>query len=223
MKICPYCGKEHPDGSSVCEIDGNPLVSPSPQLQIHSVDASKQQDSGISRALSVLGFSLLSGFCGVGLANIILGLVANGNTHFKNNGDRLGFIADHKFILVIAGSIGFVAGFLISLSVAKSDSKTRAAIEKKYVGRRGRFRIYFAVPMLVTVWFLILFGKLFSFGTERGTYIGLGIFMAIVALSLFLYDRIPARLIIPISIIAWLLLILTGVWFSIHPPHMVRY
>jgi hypothetical protein len=27
MKQCPYCGKEYPDSSTVCELDANPLTS----------------------------------------------------------------------------------------------------------------------------------------------------------------------------------------------------
>jgi len=62
MKRCTYCGKDYPDETIACPIDGNPLEAvqqstPSPQVEIAAV----QRRNPVTRAAKVSGVILLLG------------------------------------------------------------------------------------------------------------------------------------------------------------------
>jgi hypothetical protein len=218
MKTCSYCGKEYPDDAVVCELDQQPLVFSKSKPLTHSSNAPKRhQPITASRILSVFGFSVLSGLCGIGLTSVVLGVVANHNPHFKDNGDRLGFLADNATIFVIGGIVGFIVGLVVSLKVAKANPKTEEEIERKYVGGAGRVRIYFGAPIfIIAVLGKMFFEKLLSAaGTETGTWLAFGVALAIFMTGLVLYERIPAKFIIPIGIIGWLLTIAMALCFTV--------
>jgi len=88
--------------------------------------------------------------------------------------------------------------------IAKAGSETAQAMKKKYVGSGGRLKIYFGAPMFFTALGAVLFGEklLWKAGNATGAYLGLGCFLAIVGVSLYLFDRIPKTLIVPIGIMA---------------------
>jgi hypothetical protein len=56
------------------------------------------------------------------------------------------------------------------------------------------------------------------FGEKYFVYVALGIVLAITAVSLFLYDRIPKRFIIPIGIVGWMLILSLVIWFFFFGP-----
>ena len=153
--------------------------------------------------LSVVGFSVLAAFCGVGVAWIVVGILANA---FKSHGDQL--VAGCMPTLIAGGVLGFVAGLVVSIRAAKSDPKTEQKIEKKYIGKGGRVQIYFGAPMFVIAACTPILERLSHIlGNRIAIYVYLGFALAIIAVSLFLYDRIPERFIIPVGIIGWLLVV----------------
>jgi hypothetical protein len=172
MKKCPYCGKEYPDDAVVCELDQNPLASPKSNGARINLSKShlKQQPITTTRILSVFGFSVLSGLCGVGLTSVVLGFFANHNPRFSGNGDRVGFLADSATIIMIGGIVGFIVGLVISLKAANANPKIEEEIERKYVGGAGRMQIYFGAPVFI----IAVLGKMFfekllnGAGTETG-------------------------------------------------------
>lgn len=221
MKTCPYCGKEYPDDAVVCELDENPLVFSKPKPLTHSTAPLKRhQPITASRILSILGFSVLSGLCGIGLTSIVLGVFANHNPHFKDNGDRLGFLADNMSVFAIGGIIGFIIGLVISIKVAKADPKTEEEVEKKYVGLGGRIQIYMGVPIFfIAIFVAPFFDKLITkFGSATGSYMELGMMLVILAVCLYLYARIPEKIIIPIGIIGWILTLAIILWHCSFGP-----
>ena len=209
MKKCPYCGKEYPDDAVVCELDQNPLVSPKPnEARINpSKSHLKQQPITATRILSVLGFSVLSGLCGVGLTSVVLGIFANHNPHFSGNGDRIGFLADSATIFAIGGVVGFIVGLVISLKVANANPKIEEEIERKYVGGAGRMQIYFGAPIfIIAVLGKMFFEKLLNrAGTETGVWVAFGVALVIFMTGLILYEHVPPKFVIPIGIIGWML------------------
>jgi hypothetical protein len=52
-------------------------------------------------------------------------------------------------------------------------------------------------------------------GTNVASYVALGIFMAILGLGLYLYDRISPEYIIPIGVVGWLLIVAAAVVFGL--------
>ncbi len=169
MKACPYCGKEYPDNAVVCELDENPLVFSKPKPLTHSTDPLKRhQPITASRILSIFGFSVLSGLCGIGLTSVVLGIFVNHNPHFKDNGDRLGFMADNGTIFVIGGIVGFIVGLVISLKVANANQKVEEEIEKKYVGPRWtRMKIYMVRSYVIVAVLAFFFERLIKFCWHR--------------------------------------------------------
>lgn len=113
-------------------------------------------------------------------------------------------------ILIIGGIVGLIVGIVVSIRVAKADPETEKAIENKYVGEGGCFYIYFGAPTFTMVALTFLFGGKFEklenkLGTATSTYLTLGIFLAILTISLILREHVPKNFIIPIGIIGWLL------------------
>jgi hypothetical protein len=162
----------------------------------------------LSHVLSIIGFSILSGLFGLGVTWIIAALL-----FIKNNDERLTKIMP---LLLAGGAVGLIVGIVVALRVAKSNPEIEEAIENKYIGRTGRMRIFSGAPFSVITTLMFFFGERFlnKVGNTTGAYLGLGIFLVIVATGLFLYDRIPEKLVIPIGIIGWLLTLFLFVWFS---------
>jgi uncharacterized membrane protein len=158
-----------------------------------------------------VGFSVLCAFFGVGVAWIPIGILAK---TFKPHSDR--FVSEIMPILIAGGVIGLVAGLIISIRMARLDKKTAQKIEKKFLGRGDQLRIYFGAPLFVICACLPVFERLsHRFGDNIAIYISLGL-IGVLAFSLFLYDRIPARFIIPVGIIGWLLIVLAAFGFCFY-------
>ena len=153
-----------------------------------------------SRLLSALGFVVLSTFCGIGFTWMIIGFFA---------GAMNSFVAKSMPILALGGVLGFATGLVVALRVARAGPQAQARLEKKYIRPSDRVRIYLGAPMFI--------GAVISIPLlERNLnmYVWLGIFLAIIALSLFIHDRLPQRSIIPIGIIGWLLTIMFGLAYG---------
>lgn len=168
-----------------------------------------------SRILSVVGFSILAAFVGVGIAWLVVGILA---AIFKWPGDQI--FAGSIPILIAGGAFGLVVGLVVSFRVARSDPETEQKLEKRCVGRRGRLQIYLGAPLFVVNAATPLLDVLsHHYGDRIAIYGFFGFFLAVMAVSLFLYDRIPEKFIIPIGIVGWLLIVLLAVGFSFYMMH----
>jgi hypothetical protein len=163
----------------------------------------------LSRILAIAGFSILSGLFGMGLTWLVVAFL-----FIRNNDERLTKVMP---ALLTGGFIGLVIGSIISVRVAMADPETGKAVENKYFRGSDKVRIYFGAPICITTMLALFFGDklLTKFGTATGAYMGLGIFMAILAISLFLYDRLPKKVIIPTGIVGWLITVLLFVCFGV--------
>jgi hypothetical protein len=164
-----------------------------------------------SRILSALGFSVLSTFCGMGVGWVATAIFA---IIFKQRAERL--LSECIPMVIVGGALGLIIGFVVSFRVAKLDATSCQKIEKKYVGWFGRLKIYRGAPLFVWASFVSLLGRTLTdrFGDRITIYICLGFLLMMTALSLFLYDRIPRKFIIPIGIIGWLLMVLLALRFA---------
>ncbi len=218
MKKCSYCGKEYPDNAVVCVLDQSPLVFSKPKpLTAPSNPTKKHRPITIQSALSIGGFAVLAGLAGFGLTWLVVGFWA---IHiYKNVNDQFVFAAKSMPVLIAGGIIGFIVGLVVSAKVAKADPKTEEEIERKYVGLGGRLRIYLGFPFFVMALLTSLLGQLPRLvGEKYFVYVALGIVLAITAVSLFLYDRIPKRFIVPIGIVGWMLTLSLIIWFFFFEP-----
>jgi hypothetical protein len=163
-----------------------------------------------SRTLSAVGFSVLSAFFGVGVAWLAVGILAK---IFKQRFDQ---IVDASMpLLIVGGVLGLIVGLVVSVRMAKLSPMSQRRIEKEYVGRRGRLRIYAGAPLFIVGAFAPVLEILSNrFGDRIAIYSYFVFILLIIAASLFLYDRIPNRFIIPIGIIGWLLVVLLAVALS---------
>jgi hypothetical protein len=181
----------------------------------HGQDALRMNDvpNKLSRILSVVGFSILAVFFGVGVAWLAVGILVS---IFNRHGDQL--ITGCMPILVAGGVLGFVAGLVVSLREARSDPKTEQKIVKRFMGKSGRETIYLGVPMLVIAACAPLLEPLsHHFGDRIAIYSYYGFALVVIAVSLLLYDRIPERFIISVGVIGWLLFVLMtfGFWYYV--------
>jgi MFS family permease len=219
MKTCPYCGKEYPDDAVACELDQSPLVFSKPKPLAHSVKLAKSHKPiTASRILSIVGFTVLAGLCGFALPYLVVGYTANHT--LKSLDDKINYVVSGMPIFITGGVIGMIVGLVVSIAVAKADPKTKEEIEKKYVGERGRSQVYMGFPIFVIA---IIVGPFFEkllkiFGAAIGAYVGLGIALVIIGISLYLYDRIPAKFITPLGIIGWMLTGTMLIWYFFFGP-----
>jgi len=185
-------------------------------MDTHSSNA-KHLFRVVQRILSVGGFSVLAGFCAFGLSWLVILIIAG--IHFKTLGEKIDFWAKCMPILKAGGIVGFFIGLVISLKTAKAGPKAIAESKIKYIGFRGRIRIYMGAPIFVIALIAPFFESLLNkLGTETGVYVALGIALAIVAVSLFLYERVPAKYIVPTGIVGWLLTLSMIIWFAFLKP-----
>lgn len=218
MKTCSYCGREYPDEATVCAIDQGPLIISRPKPSISSIGTSrparKYRPISWQSILPIGGFTLLSGLFGVGLVWLVTGLYAK--MVFKTIPDQLDFAGKSMPFLITGGIIGFIVGFFVSVSVARADPKTEEEIERKYVGPSGCARIYFGAPLFVMALLSQYFERLLDkLGAKMGVYVALGVCLAIVAVSLVLYQRLPPKFVVPIGIMGWMLTLSMILWFSL--------
>ena len=220
MKTCPYCGKEYPDDAGVCVLDQSPLTPAKPKPAAEP--AIESSPTPAARPPMTAGyffyaaiFAVLSGICGVGLTWLIVAISANFMP--RNRGDA--FIASSGSALLAGGIIAFVAGLIGFVFVVKPDPQSEAAAARKYVGPGGRLRIYSGAPLFFIVMLIPFFDRLeHVVSTKVAVYIALGIVLVIVAVSLALYDRIPAKLIIPVGIAGWLMILALGIGLIFFGP-----
>lgn len=177
----------------------------------------------ISRFLSIVGFSILSGMFGFGLTWLAVGFYSK--FAFKTVDDQLDFAGKMMPALIVGGILGFIIGIIISIYVAKRDLETERALENKYVGVGGRGRIYAGAPISIFTFLTFFFGEKFldKLGDTVGAYSGLGIFLLILIAGLILRDHLPQKLLIPIGIIGWLLTFGLFIWFGFFGPGSFGY
>jgi len=162
--------------------------------------------------LSIIGFSVLSALCGIGVAWI---LVCIAKRLFEQDANPI--VNDCMPVLMAGGVVGLVAGLVVAVRVARLDPQNKQSVVRKYVGRRGRIRIYGGAPLFVVFACSPVVNLLSRhFGDRVAIWCYFGFFLAVVGVSLFLYDRIPARFIIPIGITGRLLIVLLAVVFFIY-------
>jgi hypothetical protein len=166
----------------------------------------------LSRILSIVGFSILSGLFGIGVTWLLLAFL-----YVRNNDERLTKIMP---LLLVGGIVGLIIGIIVALRVAKASPETETAIENKYVGAGGHGRIYAGAPMSIMAFLMFFYGEKFlnKFGNATGAYLGLGIFFVILVAGLILRDHLPPKLLIPIGIIGWLLTLSLFIWFGFFSP-----
>jgi len=111
MKQCTYCGKEYPDETVACEIDGQPVrtIVPSPDIASTGLPP--------KTVMSLALFGILSAFSGVGAAWICIATIAN---HMNSKsavrhsaivgGPGDAFVAHSVPILIAGGVVGLVIG-----------------------------------------------------------------------------------------------------------------
>lgn len=179
--------------------------------------SSKRRFRIVQGILSIGGFSILAGMCGFGATWLVVGIIAA--IRFKTLDEKFDFAAKSMPILIAGGILGFVVGFMIFLKKAKAGPKIIAESERKYIRSSDRLRIYFGFP----VFFIALLTPLFErlprlVGEKYFIYVTLGIALAVIALSLVLFDRIPKRFIVPIGIIGWMLTLSLIAWFFFFGP-----
>lgn len=115
--------------------------------------------------------------------------------------------------------MGFIIGLVVSLKTVKAGPKAIAEFERKNVGFGERMRIYLGFPFFVMALLTPLFRQLPQLvGEKYFIYVALGIVLVIIAVSLFLYDRISKRFIVPIGIVGWMLTLSLIIWFFFFGP-----
>lgn len=213
MKVCPYCGTEYPGDAVMCAIDQTSLVS----LKFKPVTASPKVSKNLpyhsgQRIFFALAFALLSGLCGMGLAWLVVGTVANQMASEKG----IALVASSFSTLLVGGILGSFAGLIGFLVVVRPDKKSQEEAERKYVGPGGRMQIFIGAPFSL---FIVLSIATFEwleqrFGARVAVYTLFGVFLAMVLANMVLFDRIPSKYVIPIGIAGWTLLLALALWFG---------
>jgi hypothetical protein len=171
---------------------------------------------GFWRIVNCAGVTVLTCLCGMGAAWVISALLLKKGV-IKNDGAVLHWIMP---VLIAGGVVGFVAGLVISIWMTRLNEKEGNRLYQKFVGPDGKLNIYFGLPIFVVIALaMTVFGRLnHIIGQKLDIYVDLGIALVILAVSLFFYDRIPGRLVIPVGIIGWLLTLALVIWFCFFGP-----
>ena len=169
-----------------------------------------------TRLFSIIGFAVLSTLFGVGLAWVSFALWAGASKRDFTT------TVDSSVPFMLGGAtLGLSVGLAIAIWVSRSGLKIEEKIIARFVRRGDRLRIYGGAPFAVSIglFFLLLPHLERIVGSDVGPYVALGVFLAIQALGLFLYDRIPPKYIIPIGVIGWLLIVAAAVVFGVLGLH----
>jgi hypothetical protein len=153
---------------------------------------------------------------GVGVAWLMIAIFAISMS--RTQGDS--FVATIIPKLVAGGTVGFMAGLVSALFLLRAaPASTLVAWEKKFIGRRGAISIYGGIPMFLLVLLSPAFEPLArTFGNTAAPCIFLASFLVFVGFSLFLYDRIPTRCVIPLGLVGWVLTFTLACWYCWFGP-----
>jgi len=130
MKICPYCGMEYADDAIECPLDQTRLLL-APTATEPATESSpnpvKRSPATGGYSFYAMAFAILSGFFGVGLAWLVVGIPVI--IMSRNHEDALS--ASSTSLLLAGGIIGFIAGLYGFLHVVKPDNESET-LEKNF-------------------------------------------------------------------------------------------
>jgi hypothetical protein len=155
--------------------------------------------SGPSRIFLVTGFSVLSGFAGVGTAWLFAGMILPKRR-------ALDFMADNGSILIAAAVVGIIVGLVLSIQLFKNrPAVEQQEIERKFIGRNGA-AFFFGIPMFFFSWSLFFMEPLAQrIGVAGAAITDVLLLMLLTGLAMYFSDRIPRRLATPLGLLGWLL------------------
>lgn len=165
-----------------------------------------------TRLFLIGALAVVGGFAGTAVASVVAGLAANSMS--KTHSDE--FMAVSGPLLLSGGVLGFVGGFILALFVfRKRAASAQAEVERRYIGERGLWTVYSGFPMFFVALSMILGYETLAhmIGEGAAPYVGLFVFMVIVGVSLYFFDRIPRSLILPIGFLGWMLLFGFACWY----------
>jgi hypothetical protein len=117
------------------------------------------------------------------------------------------------FLLDLLGGVAsFIFGLIIFSFVVRGDAKIKYGTKEKLIGGGQRWMIFSgAIWPLLAVLFCVFEPLDHIFGDSVGSYVALGILMAIFVAAMVLYDRLPNRFIIPVGIVGWILTLIIAI------------
>ena len=166
--------------------------------------------SNSRRILYCLAIIVFGTLAGTGAASIMTATYAD----FMSKTQAYSLLANSIPKLVAGGTVGFIAGLVIALFLLRAPASTLVAWEEKFIGRRGAMRIYGGLPVFVLALLFPAFEPLaHTLGNTAAPYVALATILVVAGISLFLYDRIPPRLTIPLGLVGWVLTFTLACWY----------
>jgi cytochrome c biogenesis factor len=170
------------------------------------------------RIAAACSFTILASFCGVGLA----GMTVLSRARHLSKAIAEKAMMQSEPMLIAGGLIGLTAGIIISTVMLKVDTREVEELEREQISTRGQLYIYFGLPVFLIVLLAPVFGVLVPLGRANADpFIYLAAVLAILALSLLVYDRISAPYRFRIGIVGWLLALFILIFFfpALHLQH----
>ena len=177
----------------------------------------KNSRTELTRLFLIGGLSVIGGFAGAGAASVVAVLAAGSMS--KTRGDE--FVAGSGPLVLSGGVLGLAGGFMLALLLfRKRAASAQAKFERRYIGAGGLWAVYSGFPMFFVALCMMLGYETLAHMTGEGAapYVGLFVFMVIVGVSLYFFDRIPRSLILPIGFLGWMLLVGFACWYSLLGP-----
>jgi hypothetical protein len=167
--------------------------------------------------------SVMSAFCGVGIAWVAFGIFAV--ILFNKRFDE--FVGRSIPILIAGGILGLIAGFFFFRFVFKTKGRTlfqQEQVEEKYFvygswASMGSWLIFLDIPVSLVVLSSPAYDPLGrTVGQDTAVYVALVIALAIFATCLIVCDRIPHRLVVRLGLVGWAITLMLASWhFGLAP------
>ena len=169
------------------------------------------------RVLPAAGFAVLFAAAGVGFSWMVAGIL------LPPSAMAVGFMRKSVPFVAFGGVSGLVGGFLFGRFLFKDrPASAQDEVEQAFIGGWGRARIETGFPMFFVALFLLVipgYDKLAHIVGERAAaYVLLAVIMIICGISLYFYERIPKRLVLPIGFLGWILLVGLTCWYGWFGP-----